>query len=129
MLTLRRNHLLLPLLLFKENNHVYNCIALCTFHVLYIVIQMWELFNILPLIIGKRMTLEDPHFACFFMLLNDIATVVLSPIISSEQIPFLRLQYLEQFASLYPQRPLTPKLHYLLHIPSLIKRYTWQDHK
>ena len=86
---------------------------------------MWELFHILPFIIGKDMPSDDPHYACF-MVLNDIATILFSPVIAPDQIPFLRLQireYLEQFTSLYPHRPLTPKCHYLIHTPTLIKRY------
>lgn len=85
---------------------------------------MWELFNMLPFIIGEKMPPNDLHYACF-LLLNEIALLVFSPVIAKQQIPFLQLQieeYLQQFKLLYPHRPLTPKLHYLLHIPTLIKR-------
>lgn len=70
---------------------------------------------------------DDPHYACF-MLLNDIVTILFSPVIAHDQVPFLRLQiqqYLEQFTSLYPHRPLTPKCHYLVHIPTLIERFDY----
>lgn len=69
---------------------------------------------------------DDPHYACF-MLLNDIVTIF-SPVVAHDQVPFLRLQiqqYLEQFTSLYPHRPLTPKCHYLVHIPTLIERFDY----
>ena len=92
---------------------------------LHVAVQMWELFSILPYIIGSKMPLNDPLYDCF-MSLNDIAIVVFSPVIAHDQVSFLRLQikeYLEQFTFLYPGRPLTPKFHYLLHIPSLIERY------
>lgn len=53
--------------------------------------QMWELVHILPFIIGKHMPPDDPHYACF-MLLNVIATILFSPVIAPDQVPFLRLQ-------------------------------------
>lgn len=49
-------------------------------------------------------------------------------VIAHDQVPFLRLQiqqYFEQFTSLYPHRPLTPKCHYLVHIPTLIERFDY----
>ena len=49
-----------------------------------------------------------------------------SGIIAHNQVPFLRgqiQQYLEQFISLYPHRPLTPKFHFMVHLPNLINRY------
>lgn len=85
--------------------------------------QMWELMNIFPFIVD--MSLDDAHHACF-MLLNDISGILFSPVIAKDQIPFLAIlikQYLEQFTILYPHRPLTPKFHYLVHIPALIARY------
>ena len=87
--------------------------------------QMWELFNILPFLVGKQFPPCNPHYDCF-MLLNDISTILFSPVIAHDQIPFLRVQiqqYLQQFTSLYPHRPLTPKFHFLVHLPNLINRY------
>lgn len=88
--------------------------------------QMWQLFHILPFVIGSDMPNNDPHYECF-MMLTDMASILFSPIIAKGQIPFLRLlikEYLERFTTLYPGRPLTPKFHYLVHTPSLILRYT-----
>lgn len=85
---------------------------------------MWELFHILPFIIGTRLSLSDPHYACF-MLLNDTSTILFSPVIARDQISYLSVlikQYFEQFTSIYPHRELTPKCHYLIHTPSLIER-------
>lgn len=85
--------------------------------------------NILPFLVGEDFPPDDPHYACF-MLLNDIATILFSPIIAHEQVPFLKLliqQYLEQFRHLYPHRPLPPKFHYLLHLATLITRFDEAD--
>lgn len=80
--------------------------------------------DIFPFIVGREFLRDDPHYACF-MLLNEISTLLFSPIIAYDQVPYLKLiikQYLEQFKALYPHRPLTPKCHYLLHLPTLILR-------
>ena len=86
---------------------------------------MWELVNMLPFIIGRDMPPNDAHYDCF-MLLSNIASILFSTVIARDQVPFLSLmirEYLENFVNLYPHRPLTPKMHYLVHIPSLIQRY------
>lgn len=86
--------------------------------------------NILPFIIGSDMPPNDPHYQCF-LLLSDISKMLFSKVIANDQIPLLRLlieEYLETFASLYPHRPLTPKMHYLVHIPTLIQRYKNGSH-
>ena len=85
---------------------------------------MWELMDIFPFIIGREFSQDDPHYACF-MLLNEISTLLFSSVIECDQVPYLKLiikQYLEQLRALYPLRPLTPKCHYLLHLPTLILR-------
>ena len=86
--------------------------------------QMWELFHIIPFLIGTELPIDDPHYKCF-MLLTDVASILFSPIIAKDQVPFLKIlikEYLEGFTTLYPNRPLTPKFHYLVHTPSLITR-------
>lgn len=85
---------------------------------------MWELVNIFPFIIGNDLPPHDPHYQCF-MQLTFVASILFSPVIAKDQIPYLRLmikEYLEQFTTLYPHRPLTPKMHYLVHTPTLIQR-------
>ena len=102
-------------------------IMIMLMHALFIIThclasQMWQLVNLFPFVIGAEMSTGDPHYACF-MLLNDIARILFSHIIARDQIPLLSLlikEYLENFAALYPHRPLTPKCHYLLHTPTLI---------
>jgi len=85
---------------------------------------MWQLFHILPLLIGGDIAPSDQHYKCF-MLLQDIACVLCSLVITLEQIPLLCIMihdYFEMFTALYPNRPLTPKCHYLVHLPGLIQR-------
>lgn len=65
------------------------------------------------------------------MQLCEMSSIALSPVIAVDQIPYLTIlikQYMEQFKTLYPHKSLTPKCHYLVHIPSLIKRYDLKYH-
>lgn len=86
--------------------------------------QVWEFINIFPFLIGEDFPHNDPHYHCFKHLCF-MARILFSPIISRDQIPFLQLlikEYLEQFTMLYPHTSLTPKMHYLVHLPTLISR-------
>lgn len=99
--------------------------SLIAIHCYFIAAQRWELVNILPFIIGEDMSPNDAHYECF-LLLTCISSMLFSPVIARDQIPLLRLlikEYLEQFTNLYPHQSLTPKMHYLVHLPTLILRY------
>ena len=82
---------------------------------------MLLLFHVLPLLLGDLLK-DDPHYNCFLQL-QEITSIVLSPVICASQVPYLRLlikEYLETFTMLYPHKRLTPKFHYLIHMPSQI---------
>lgn len=120
------NHLPFVVLIFMEARQVcsYIICRVAYTECILLAAQMWELVTIFPFLVGQDFPADDPHYACF-LLLCDISTVLFSPVIACDQVPFLKLQiqeYLEQFTSLYPHRSLTPKFHYLVHTPSLIKR-------
>lgn len=103
-------------------SYVVGCIYTYIFY--YAASQMWELFHILPLLIGEDIPHEDQHYYCF-MQLQTIATLIFSPSVAVDQIPFLRLeiqQYLENFKAVYTHYTLPPKSHYLVHIPTLMER-------
>ena len=88
-----------------------------------IATQMWELFHILPLLLFRSVPPSNQHYLCF-MKLQQISMIIFSPVISINQIPFLRIlisEYLEEVAHLY-SIILPPKFHYLVHVPSLIER-------
>ena len=83
---------------------------------------MWELFHVMPLIIGCY---GEVYVILCFMRLQHIAALILSPSVSAGQIPFIRIligEYLAEVKALYPWLNLLPKLHYLVHIPTLIVR-------
>ena len=65
---------------------------------------MWQLFHCDD---------TDDHWQCF-MMLQEISSIILSPIISVEQLPYLRLLIHDYLKSLYPVVDLTPKCHFLI---------------
>ena len=57
-------------------------------------------------------------------MLHDICALVLSPMLSVEQAAYLRLlvqEYLTSYTALYDMQ-LTPKFHFLVHLPRMIIR-------
>ena len=62
-----------------------------------------------------------------FITLLKIMEMVFAPTIDVDKLDYLQAQieeYLETFTHLYPSRPLVPKMHYLVHVSTWIKRYS-----
>ena len=86
---------------------------------------MWQLFHMIPLLIGDRIPSDDDHYKCF-MLLQEISAILCTDVVTVDHPPYLRVliaEYLSEFVRLYPERPLTPKFHYLVHCPTFMERY------
>ena len=86
-----------------SNPYIHSTTILCDISPL--ASQMWELFHILPIILGEDIAPGDNHYECF-MQLQSISTTVFSPAIALDQVPLLQLeiqQYLEGFKAMYPQ--------------------------
>ena len=82
---------------------------------------MWCLGRFLPLLVGDFISHGDEHWENYLTLL-DIVDRVFAPIITpsiASYIAMLVEDFLTEFTRLY-DRPITPKMHYLLHIPSWI---------
>ena len=50
---------------------------------------------------------------------------IFAPVITTDKLDYLQMliqDFLTEFTRLYPERPLTPKMHYLVHMPSWMKR-------
>lgn len=76
----------------------------------------------LPLIIGDLVP-EDNLYWQLFLLLLKIVDLVMAPRCTTAIAAYLRELIHEHhvtFKELYPDRPLTPKLHYMVHIPHWI---------
>lgn len=79
----------------------------------------------LPLLVGDLVPSDDPYWQLFLLLLK-ITDIVMAPKSTPAIAAYLR-QLIEEhhtkFVHLYPDRSLTPKLHYLVHMPNWILRY------
>lgn len=79
---------------------------------------MWLLGRLLPLIVGKYVPSNDEHWRCYVQLLR-ILTISTAVEVTEDTVSVLSLlirDYLVAFNHLYPNS-ITPKLHYLLHLP------------
>lgn len=60
-----------------------------------------------------------------FLLLLDIVDELFAPVTAPERADYVAMlvqDFLETFKELYPSRQLTPKMHYMIHMPSWMKR-------
>lgn len=87
-------------------------------------IQMWTFATILPLLIGDKIPLENPQWECFLLLLQ-ISKLCTAKVISpglSAYLSALVEQHHQEFKLCYPGVSLTPKMHYMVHLPSEMLR-------
>ena len=84
---------------------------------------MWCLGRFLPILIGDKIPEGYVYWENFLTHL-DIMVEVFAPIISGDRIDYISMlieDFLDDFRLLYPERPLTPKMHYLIHVPTWTK--------
>lgn len=101
--------------------HVLWCQQLFTTKLL-LASHMWLLGRLLPVILGKYVRDDDAHWKCYVQLLR-ILTISTATEVTENTVATLSLliqDYLATFNSLYPDS-ITPKLHYLLHLPRQIQ--------
>lgn len=85
----------------------------------HVAVETWTLARMLPLIIGDLIPKEDEYWRLFLLLLK-IVDLVMAPKVTVAIAAYIRqliLQHHCSFRELYPDRNLTPKLHYMVHIP------------
>ena len=82
---------------------------------------MWLLARLLPIMIGSRVTDDNECWANFVLLL-DIGDLLLEPKSCEDEAGLLSAMISDhhQFIHLYPSASITPKFHYLVHMPRLI---------
>lgn len=91
-----------------------------------IATQAWCLGRFLPFLIGDLVDEGDEKWENFLCLLK-IMEYIFAPVTTDDKLDYLQTlieDYLIDFTQLYPNRPLVPKMHYLLHMPTWMKRYT-----
>uniref|UniRef100_A0A1X7TQV0 C2H2-type domain-containing protein n=1 Tax=Amphimedon queenslandica TaxID=400682 RepID=A0A1X7TQV0_AMPQE len=86
--------------------------------------EMWCLGRYLPLLIGDLVSEDDEHWSNM-LTLCEIVDNIFGPKCSSKSLDHLdhliRL-FLTQFKTLYPDQSIIPKMHYLIHYPSCMRR-------
>lgn len=85
---------------------------------------MWCLARMLPLLIGQYIPEEDSHWENFLLMLT-IVDYLFAPVTSQDIISYLKSliqEHHEAFLVLYPNAPIIPKLHYIIHLPEWMSR-------
>lgn len=78
----------------------------------------------LPFLVADLIPTEDDHWE-HYLLLMTITDYIFAPTTTNGIIAYLKMSiedFLTDFRQLYPDRRVTPKLHYLLHVPSYMSR-------
>ena len=89
--------------------------------------QAWCLARFLPLLIGDMVPKDDERWDNYLCLLR-IMEYMFAPVITVDKTIYSELlieKFLSEFVELYPWRPLTPKMHYLVHVPMWIRMYVY----
>ena len=89
--------------------------------------QNWCFLRLLPLLVGDRIKnpLEDEVWQLCLQL-REIVAMITAPKIHANQVAYLKVlleHYIHSRATLFPDKPLKPKHHYLLHYPGLILHF------
>ena len=84
--------------------------------------QTWLLARILPYLVARNIPDGDDHWKCYLKLLK-IIDFALAPIVSRDVCALMKVLIEEHhmmFVELYPDRSVTPKMHYMTHYPEQI---------
>lgn len=85
---------------------------------------MWLLGRMLPMMVGNKVPAEDEYWLNFMDLLT-IVDLLMAPKLTEDDVVFLSIlisDHHHEFVNLYPHASITPKFHYLVHMPRLILR-------
>lgn len=92
-------------------------------YTLFLASQLWCLSRYLPIMIGDQVENDNPYwqnYLCHATIMDEI----FAPVTTEDRADYVAMlieDFLSDFTNLYPERPLTPKIHYLLHIPTWMK--------
>ncbi len=81
----------------------------------------------MPLLIGHLVPEGDSFWGNFLMLLTTM-DYVFAPVTTADKADYVAMlveDSLTDFKVLYPERRLIPRMHYLIHLPSWMKRYVF----
>ena len=84
--------------------------------------QMWCLLLFLPLMIGDLVSRQSSHWK-LFLLLREICSIIFAPVVTNGLGVFLKqlvIDHHNMFKTLYPDRRLIPKHHFMIHYGRMI---------
>ena len=83
---------------------------------------MWLLGRLLPQLLGAKIPQDDDHWLNYLALL-DIVDMLLAPELTEDDVALLATMISDhhfELKRLYPHASITPKMHYIVHMPRLI---------
>lgn len=87
--------------------------------------RMWLLAQVLPLILSSLVDTDTEHWVCFASLL-ELMAISFSDTICQETILYLKTavkEHLALFKRVFPDAPIIPKQHFLVHLPSQLFKF------
>ena len=96
---------------------------------IYLAAQMALLARLFPFMVAHNIP-EDDRFWMNFLVLLSIVDLLMAPQITHDKVAYLQLlvqQHHEEFVALYPEEVVTPKMHYMVHMPGLILKLVFSN--
>ena len=90
--------------------------------IMYVAAQMGLLGKVIALILAKYVPINDEHWQNYILLLL-IIDYILAPKITEDEVAYLQTMITDhhkKFIELYPNCTVTPKMHYMIHVPCII---------
>ena len=107
-----------------KNKPVLLPLSLASVNIVGSASEKLSLFRMLPFFVGYRVAVANPHWLLYLQL-RDIVDYILSPSFPLDKLSYLQVlieEFLGTFINLFPGK-MTPKFHFLLHYPALIKKF------
>ena len=85
---------------------------------------MWLLGRLLPVMIGHQVPEDDERWQNLLLML-EVTDYLFAPRITLDDVGYLEhiiAEHHTQFVLLYPTHSVTPKMHYLVHMPRLFAK-------
>lgn len=93
---------------------------------------MWLLARILPLLVGDYVDEEeDQHWQLYLQMMN-IVDLIFCPKTSHDHAAYISTlisDHHSTFSQLYDGRSIIPKMHFMVHMPKLMIRYSFKNHE
>ena len=86
--------------------------------------EMWSLFRYLPLMLAEFIDSNDQHWELFIRL-QEIVDIVFAPTLYESTLDYFEIiyaEFLNDYKELYPELNVTPKLHFLVHFSSIVRK-------